>query len=175
MKILGITGGSHSCGLAYTENGKPIFAFEEERFNRIRTYKDFYNNFFRYPYDSGQNTQRFKNFDWNQIDFITSFFDQSTVESMWYGIDLGPFPSEKFIKVDLGQPQFDALLHHFYYEGADAIENSYIIKLVNLGRWYDITDEIQTNIKRKNGKVDDRLAIIRIRTAKMWSYVPGFS
>ena len=82
---------------------------------------------------------------------------------------------EKFIKVDLGQPQFDALLHHFYYEGADAIENSYIIKLVNLGRWYDITDEIQTNIKRKNGKVDDRLAIIRIRTAKMWSYVPGFS
>ena len=100
MKILGITGGSHSCGLAYTENGKPIFAFEEERFNRIRTYKDFYNNFFRYPYDSGQNTQRFKNFDWNQIDFITSFFDQSTVESMWYGIDLGPFPSEKFIKVD---------------------------------------------------------------------------
>jgi predicted NodU family carbamoyl transferase len=41
MKILGITGGSHSCGLAYIENGKPIFAFEEERFNRIRTYKDF--------------------------------------------------------------------------------------------------------------------------------------
>ena len=82
---------------------------------------------------------------------------------------------EKFVHQPLGQPQFDALLHHFYYEGADAIENSYIIKLINLGRWYDITDEIQTNIKRKNGKVDDRLAIIRIRTAKMWSYVPGFS
>ena len=59
MKILGITGGSHSCGLAYTENGKPEFAFEEERFNRIRTYKDFYNNFFRYPYD--QWSKYFKN------------------------------------------------------------------------------------------------------------------
>ena len=82
---------------------------------------------------------------------------------------------EKFVHQPLGQPQFDELLHHFYYEGADSIENSYIVKLINLGRWYDITDEIQTNIKRKNGKVDDRLAIIRIRTAKMWSYVPGFS
>ena len=46
MKILGFTGGSHSCGLSYVENGKPIFSFEEERFNRIRTYKDFYNNFY---------------------------------------------------------------------------------------------------------------------------------
>ncbi len=100
MKILGITGGSHSCGLAYTENGKPIFAFEEERFNRIRTYKDFYNNFFRFPYESGQNTQKFKEFNWNEIDYITSFFDENQVESMWYGIDLGPFPKEKFIKVD---------------------------------------------------------------------------
>jgi GH24 family phage-related lysozyme (muramidase) len=82
---------------------------------------------------------------------------------------------EKFVRQPLGQSQFDALVHHFYYEGADTIENSYIIKLINLGRWYEITDEIQSNIKRKNGKVDDRLAIIRIRTAKMWSYVPGFS
>lgn len=81
---------------------------------------------------------------------------------------------EKFVTQPLGQPQFDALIHYFYYEGADAIENSYIIRLINLGRWYDITDEIQTNIKRKNGKVDDRLAALRIKTAKLWSYVPGF-
>ncbi len=100
MKILGITGGSHSCGLAYIENGKPIFAFEEERFNRIRTYKDFYNNFFRHPYESGQNTQRFKNFDWNDIDYITSFFDINQTETIWNGIGLGPFPKEKFIKID---------------------------------------------------------------------------
>jgi carbamoyltransferase len=100
MKILGFTGGSHSCGLSYIENGKPIFSFEEERFNRIRTYKDFYNNFFRFPFESGQNTQKFKNFDWNELDYITSFFDINRVEKMWYGINLGPFPKEKFIKVD---------------------------------------------------------------------------
>lgn len=81
---------------------------------------------------------------------------------------------EKFVTQPLGQPQFDALIHYFYHEGADAIEKSYVIRLVNLGRWYDITDEIQTNIKRKNGKVDDRLAALRIKTAKIWSYVPGF-
>ena len=81
---------------------------------------------------------------------------------------------EKFVRQPLGQPQFDALLHLFYYEGSEAIEDSYIIKLINLGRWYDITDEIQANIKRKNGKVDDRLAAVRLRTARMWSYVPGF-
>ena len=82
---------------------------------------------------------------------------------------------EKFVRQELAQPQFDALLHLFFYEGSERIETSSIIRLINSKRWYDITDEIQTNIKRKNGKVDDRLAIIRIRTAKMWSYVPGFS
>lgn len=82
---------------------------------------------------------------------------------------------EKFVRQPLGQPQFDALLHYFFYEGVDTIEDSYIIKLINLGRWYDVADEIQANIKRKNGKVDDRLAVVRIRTAKMWSYVPGFN
>lgn len=82
---------------------------------------------------------------------------------------------EKFVTQPLGQPQFDALLHYFYYEGSDTIEDSPIIKLINLGRWYDITDEIQTGIKMQNGKPNDRLAMIKIRTAKMWSYVPGFS
>jgi predicted NodU family carbamoyl transferase len=50
MKILGMSGGSHSCGLAYIKDGKPILALEEERHTRIRTYKDFYANVFRYPY-----------------------------------------------------------------------------------------------------------------------------
>lgn len=82
---------------------------------------------------------------------------------------------EKFVRQPLGQPQFDALIHYFFYEGAEAIEDSYVIRMINLGKWYDITDEIQTNIKRKNGKVDDRLAVLRIKTAKIWSYVPGYS
>jgi carbamoyltransferase len=52
MKVLGITGGMHSCGLALIENGKPIFAFEEERFVRIKPHKDFDTDYFRYPLES---------------------------------------------------------------------------------------------------------------------------
>lgn len=80
---------------------------------------------------------------------------------------------EKFIREPVSQYQFDALLHYFYYEGVDKIEGSSIIELINMKRWYDVTDEIQTNIKRNNGKVDHHIAAIKIRTARMWSHVPG--
>lgn len=80
---------------------------------------------------------------------------------------------EQFIREPLSQYQFDALLHYFFYIGTDKIENSSIIELINMKRWYDITDEIQTNIKRNNGKVDKHLAAVKIRTSNMWSYVPG--
>jgi len=82
---------------------------------------------------------------------------------------------EKFVTQPLGQPQFDALLHYFYYEGIDKIPDHNIINLINNQKWFDVTDEIQSNIKRKNGKVDERLAALRIETAKIFSYVPGFS
>lgn len=81
---------------------------------------------------------------------------------------------EQFVKQPLSQSQFDALLHHFYFVGVDKIQSSSIIQLINAKRWYDITDEIQSGIKRNNGKVDEHLAAIKIRTSKMWSYVPGF-
>lgn len=79
---------------------------------------------------------------------------------------------EKFIKVKISQPQYDALIYHFFYEGVSVIENSSIIKLINAKDWYSITDEIQSDIK-KNGKVDDKLAQRRIKTAQMFSFVPG--
>lgn len=82
---------------------------------------------------------------------------------------------EKFITQPLGQPQFDALLVYFFYEGVEKIETSPIIKMINAELWFRITDEIQTNIKRANGRVDDKLAKRRIDIAKMWSYVPGYS
>ena len=81
---------------------------------------------------------------------------------------------ERFVKVQLAQPQYDALIFHFFNEGVDTIENSSIIKLINDGNWYSVTDEIQSNIK-KNGKVNDKLAQRKMKTAKMFSYVPGFS
>ena len=80
---------------------------------------------------------------------------------------------EKFITVKISQPQYDALLYHFYYEGVSTIETSPIIKLINEKDWYSITDEIQSNIK-KNGKVDTKLAQRKIKTSKMFSNVPGF-
>jgi GH24 family phage-related lysozyme (muramidase) len=81
---------------------------------------------------------------------------------------------EKFIKVKISQPHYDALLYHFFNEGITAIENSSIITLINAKDWYTITDEIQKNIT-KNGKVDEKLAQQRTKTAKIFSFVPGFS
>jgi GH24 family phage-related lysozyme (muramidase) len=81
---------------------------------------------------------------------------------------------EKFITVKISQPHYDALLYHFFNEGITAIENSSIVKLINAKDWHSVTDEIQKNIM-KNGKVDDKLAQQRTKTAKMFSFVPGFS
>jgi len=78
----------------------------------------------------------------------------------------------KFIKVKISQPHYDALLYHFFNEGVDTIENSPIIKLINANDWYSITDEIQKNIT-KNGKIDEKLTQQKIKTAKMFSFVPG--
>ena len=60
---------------------------------------------------------------------------------------------EQFVREPLSQTQFDALLHYFYYIGVDKIETSSVIELINMKRWYDITDEMQTNIKRNSGKI----------------------
>jgi len=81
---------------------------------------------------------------------------------------------EKFIKVKISQPHYDALLYHFYNEGTSTIENSPVIALINAKDWYAVTDEIQTDLM-KNGRVDDKIAQRKIKTAKMFSYVPSFS
>jgi GH24 family phage-related lysozyme (muramidase) len=80
---------------------------------------------------------------------------------------------EKFIKVKISQPHYDALLYHFFNEGISTIENSSIVALINAQDWYPITDEIQKNIK-ENGKVNETLANQKIKTAKLFSFVPGF-
>ena len=80
---------------------------------------------------------------------------------------------EKFIKVKISQPHYDALLYHFFNEGIDTIENSSIVALINAQDWYSITDEIQKNIKQ-NGKINQKLANQKIKTAKLFSFVPGF-
>lgn len=100
MKILGMAGGSHSCGLSYIKDGKPLLVLEEERHTRIRTYKDFYANVFRYPYLSGQNAWYIKDWDWLNLDYVTSFESYKDFLEVWHGVGLGPLPKEKYIKVN---------------------------------------------------------------------------
>ena len=80
---------------------------------------------------------------------------------------------ERFVKVKISQPHYDALLYHFFNEGISTIENSSIVALINAQDWYSITDEIQKNIK-ENGKINQKLASQKIKTAKLFSFVPGF-
>jgi GH24 family phage-related lysozyme (muramidase) len=80
---------------------------------------------------------------------------------------------ERFVKVKISQPHYDALLYHFFNEGISTIENSSIVALINAQDWYSITDEIQKNIK-ENGKINQKLANQKIKTAKLFSFVPGF-
>jgi GH24 family phage-related lysozyme (muramidase) len=79
------------------------------------------------------------------------------------------------ITVELGQPQYDALLVYFFYEGTDKIVDHPIIEMINRGLWFDITDELQTNIRRQNGRVDEQLARLRMDISLIWSYVPNYS
>ena len=80
---------------------------------------------------------------------------------------------ERFVKVKISQPHYDALLYHFFNEGISTIENSSIVALINAQDWYSITDEIQKNIK-ENGKINQKLANQKIKTAKLFIFVPGF-
>ena len=99
IKILGIQGGSHSCGLAGVEDGKILFSFEEERFNRIRTYKDFHDDWFRYPLLSKNNLYKV-NFDYTQVDYITGFQNSDIIKTMWESMNMGPFPEHKYRKIN---------------------------------------------------------------------------
>lgn len=79
MNILGITFGSHSCGLSLIKDGKIIFSVEEERFNRIKTFKDFENEFIRYPILCSEWAKKTFPEEMQNIDIVTSFFPQENV------------------------------------------------------------------------------------------------
>lgn len=110
--------GSHSSGIAYLQDGKPQFALEEERHCRVKGHEDFKNDFIRYPYHASQAAPKLKEFDWKEIDYITSFYPATNeskygpcIKDCWEDLGLGPFPHEKFIKVD----HHEAHCHLAYY------------------------------------------------------------
>lgn len=100
MRILGITGGLHSCGLALIEDGKPIFAFEEERYCRIKPYKDSENSFFRYPSQSwGWAREKYGEY-LNNIDYITGFLPKERfADPMIESLGLRNFTNAPYIEV----------------------------------------------------------------------------
>jgi carbamoyltransferase len=100
MRILGLSAGSHSCGISLIENGKIIFSLEEERHTRVKVYKDFYSNYFRYPQQSIIEAIDKFNLDTNSIDYITSYYPKHEVKMFWESMNLGVFPEQKFIFVD---------------------------------------------------------------------------
>lgn len=105
MNILSIVSGMHSCGWSYIKNGKIEFSYEDERFSRIKPYIDYENNFHRFPKDSlwWIIEKNLVNFD--EVDYITSYYDKDFVEKAWNNLKstfpkIGEFPSEKYIKVN---------------------------------------------------------------------------
>ena len=100
MKVLGMAGGMHSCGLASLKDGKPELVLEEERHSRIKSYNDFFNDVYRYPFQSGQNVWYLKDWDWESYDYVTSTDNYDEFILTWKGVGLGPLPKEKYIKVN---------------------------------------------------------------------------
>jgi carbamoyltransferase len=99
-KILGIIGGLHSCGVAYIENGNIKYCFEEERFSRVKSWRDFEEDFFRYPLQSLNRLIYTHEIDLNQVDYFTSFLDYNFTKNMLkdtLGFDL---PLEKYIRIE---------------------------------------------------------------------------
>ena len=100
MKVLGITGGIHSCGLALIEDGKPIFAFEEERFTRIKSYKDFQRNYHRYPLESLHNALKKYPKEMEGIDYLAGFLPKERfVDPMVKAIGLTEHTNAPYIEV----------------------------------------------------------------------------
>lgn len=99
-KVLGIIGGLHSCGVAYVENGELKHCFEEERFSRQKTWKDFDQDFFRYPLQSLNRLIYTHGVDLNQIDYFTSFLDYNFMKNMLKDTLSFDLPLEKYIRIE---------------------------------------------------------------------------
>lgn len=99
-KILGLNFGEHACGVAYLENGEIKYCIEEERLTRVKAWKDFDNNFIRYPTQSLVALLSKTNIDLNDIDFFTAPWGYESVNSVIKACIGYEVPVQKFIKVE---------------------------------------------------------------------------
>jgi len=98
--ILGIIGGTHSCGVAYVEKGNIVAVLEEERLTRVKPWKDFEADFWRYPLQGLHLLKTKYNVNFDNIDYVTSFLEYTVIRDMLkatIGLDL---PEDKFIKTE---------------------------------------------------------------------------
>jgi carbamoyltransferase len=100
MKILGLSAGSHSCGISLVEDGKIVFSLEEERHTRVKVFKDFYSDYLRFPHQSITEAINKFNLDPNSVDYITSYYPKHEVKVFWEGMGLGLFPEQKYVFID---------------------------------------------------------------------------
>ncbi len=98
MNILGITFGSHSCGLSLLKDGQVIFAVEEERFVRVKAFKDFERDVIRYPGLCVAWAK--KNFakEMENIDVVTSFFSKKDIDVCLDACHLSDLKEKTYIK-----------------------------------------------------------------------------
>lgn len=98
MNILGITFGSHSCGLSLLKDGQVIFAVEEERFVRVKTFKDFERDVIRYPgLCVGWAKKNFPK-EMENIDVVTSFFSKKDIDVCLDACHLSGLKEKTYIK-----------------------------------------------------------------------------
>jgi carbamoyltransferase len=98
--ILGFIAGAHSCGAAFIPKDKDVIVIEEERMNRIKVWKDYENDFDRYPFDSITCLIDRHGLDLNEVDFFTSFIsyeDSCEIFLQAFGFEL---PFHKFVRTD---------------------------------------------------------------------------
>lgn len=99
-RILGLIGGSHSCAVAYLENGELKAVIEEERLIRQKPIKDFEKGYFRYPLQGLTQLITRYDVDLGKVDYFTSFWDFEMTYNMLKATVGFELPKDKFIKVD---------------------------------------------------------------------------
>jgi carbamoyltransferase len=98
--ILGIIGGTHSCGVAYVEKGNVVAVLEEERLTRVKPWKDFEADFWRYPLQGLHLLKTKYDVNFNNIDYVTSFLEYNVVKNMLKSTIDFDLPEDKFIKTE---------------------------------------------------------------------------
>ena len=98
--ILGIIGGTHSCGVAYVEKGNVVAVLEEERLTRVKPWKDFEADFWRYPLQGLHLLKTKYDVNFDNIDYVTNFLEYDVVKNMLKSTINFDLPEHKFIKTE---------------------------------------------------------------------------